>query len=148
MRLAMVAAKFSGAEANEAAIKLARKLGDQRGIREPQIVVMEGSFHGRTLGALRVIGSDKHSAPYAALLPPSCRVPFDDLDAASKAVDADTAAFVVEPIQGEGGVNVPRDGYLQGLREICDAAGAVLIRVGARPSRRQRRWSASGAVAA
>jgi acetylornithine/N-succinyldiaminopimelate aminotransferase len=112
----------SGTEAVEGAIKLAH-----RATGRSRFVSTDGAFHGRTLGALRVIGSDKHSAPYAALLPASCRVPFDDLDAASKAVDADTAAFVVEPIQGEGGVNVPRDGYLQGLREICDAAGALLV---------------------
>jgi acetylornithine/N-succinyldiaminopimelate aminotransferase len=74
-----------------------------------------------------VIGQARHREPYRALLREPTIVPFDDLDAAAKAVDGDTAAFIVEPVQGEGGVNVPRDGYLAGLREICDANGALLI---------------------
>jgi acetylornithine/N-succinyldiaminopimelate aminotransferase len=90
-------------------------------------VTSQISFHGRTLGALGVIGQEKHRAPYAALLRTPTVVPFDDLDAAAKAIDGETAAFIVEPIQGEGGVNVPSDGYLAGLREICNANGALLI---------------------
>ena len=82
---------------------------------------------GRSIGALRIIGRVKHREPYAQLLPEGCVVPFDDLDAARAAVDLDTAAFVVEPVQGEGGVNVPRNGYLAGLREICDATGTLLV---------------------
>ncbi len=112
----------SGTEAMEGALKLAH-----RATGRTKFVSTEGSFHGRTLGALRVIGHAKHRAPYAALLPDPCLVPFDDLAAARQAVDAETAAFVVEPIQGEGGVRVPRDGYLAGLREICDQRGALLI---------------------
>jgi acetylornithine/N-succinyldiaminopimelate aminotransferase len=87
----------------------------------------ENAFHGRTLGALRVIGQAKHREPYRALLPAAAVVPFDDLDAARAVVDDNCAAFIVEPIQGEGGVNVPSDGYLTGLREICHRAGALLI---------------------
>jgi len=112
----------SGAEAMEGALKLAH-----RATGRAKFVSTEGSFHGRTLGALGVIGQAKHRAPYAALLPEGCVVPYDDLEAARAAVDGDTAAFVVEPIQGEGGVRVPRDGYLAGLREICRERGALLI---------------------
>jgi len=112
----------SGTEATEGAIKLAH-----RATGRAKFVSTENSFHGRTLGALRVIGQAKHREPFAALLPEPTVVPFDDLDAAAKAIDAETAAFIVEPIQGEGGVNVPADGYLAGLREICDANGALLI---------------------
>jgi predicted acetylornithine/succinylornithine family transaminase len=112
----------SGTEAMEGAVKLAH-----RATGRAKYVSTQLSFHGRTLGALRLIGQPKHREPYAALLPEPCLVPFDDLDAARQAVDTATAAFVVEPIQGEGGVNVPRPGYLAGLRRICDAAGALLI---------------------
>jgi acetylornithine/N-succinyldiaminopimelate aminotransferase len=112
----------SGTEAMEGAVKLAH-----RATGRAKFVSTESSFHGRTLGALRLIGQEKHRAPYAALLPEPCIVPFDDLEAARSAVDHQTAAFVVEPIQGEGGVNVPRPGYLTGLREICRERGALLI---------------------
>src|SRR5262245_23219458 len=112
----------SGTEAMEGALKLAH-----RATGRARFVSTEGSFHGRTLGALRLIGNPKHRDPYAALLPPPALVPFDDLEAARRAIDASTAAFVVEPIQGEGGVHVPRAGYLRGLRELCDAAGALLV---------------------
>ena len=95
--------------------------------RRSRFVSTQNSFHGRSLGALRLIGTPKHRDPYAALLPEGCVVPFDDLDAARAAVTDEVAAFVVEPVQGEGGVNVPTDGYLAGLREICDAAGALLV---------------------
>jgi len=112
----------SGTEAMEGAIKLAH-----RATGRAKFVSTENSFHGRSLGALRLIGQRKHREPYAALLPEPCVVPYDDLEAARAAVDEQTAAFVVEPIQGEGGVNVPRDGYLAGLREICRARGALLV---------------------
>jgi acetylornithine/N-succinyldiaminopimelate aminotransferase len=112
----------SGTEAMEGAVKLAH-----RATGRTRFVSTSNSFHGRSLGALRLIGQEKHRAPYAALLPESCVGPSDDLAAARAAVDSDTAAFVVEPVQGEGGVNVPHTGYLAGLREICDAAGALLI---------------------
>jgi acetylornithine/N-succinyldiaminopimelate aminotransferase len=112
----------SGTEAMEGAVKLAH-----RATGRVKFVSTENSFHGRSLGALRLIGQEKHRDRYAGLLPEPCLVPFDDLDAARRAVDDATAAFVVEPVQGEGGVNVPGQGYLAGLREICDARGALLI---------------------
>jgi predicted acetylornithine/succinylornithine family transaminase len=112
----------SGTEAVDGALKLAH-----RATGRSKFVSTENSFHGRSIGALRVIGQAKHRNPYEGLLPEACVVPFDDLEAARAAVDAATAAFIVEPIQGEGGVNVPSDGYLNGLREICDARGALLI---------------------
>jgi len=118
----------SGTEAVEGALKLAH-----RATGRTKYVSTHNSFHGRTLGALRVIGQAKHHDPYRALLPERTLVPFGDLAAARSAVtgaggmDGAAAAFIVEPIQGEGGVNVPPDGYLTGLREACDAAGALLI---------------------
>jgi acetylornithine/succinyldiaminopimelate/putrescine aminotransferase len=112
----------SGTEAMEGAIKLVH-----RATGRTKFVSTLNSFHGRTLGPLRLIGQAKHRDRYAALLPAPCFVPFDDLDAARRAIDADTAAFVVEPIQGEGGVNVASPGYLAGLREACDAHGALLV---------------------
>jgi acetylornithine/N-succinyldiaminopimelate aminotransferase len=118
----------SGTEAVEGALKLAHRVTGRT-----QYVSTHNSFHGRTLGALRVIGQAKHHDPYRALLPERTLVPFGDLEAARTAVtgargiDGPPAAFVVEPIQGEGGVNLPPEGYLTGLRELCDAAGALLI---------------------
>jgi acetylornithine/N-succinyldiaminopimelate aminotransferase len=118
----------SGTEAVEGALKLAH-----RATGRTKYVSTHNSFHGRTLGALRVIGQAKHHDPYRALLPERTLVPFGDLEAARAAVtgaagiDGPAAAFIVEPIQGEGGVNIPPDGYLTGLREVCDAAGALLI---------------------
>jgi predicted acetylornithine/succinylornithine family transaminase len=112
----------SGAEANEGALKLAaRKTGRSR------FVATSGSFHGRTLGALGVIGQDKYRAPWKALVREATFVPFGDAAAARAALDSSVAAMIVEPIQGEGGVNVPPDGYLAELRRACDASGALLI---------------------
>ena len=112
----------SGTEAIDGAVKLAH-----RATGRAKFVSTENSFHGRSLGALRLIGQAKHRHPYAALLPDGCLVPFDDLAAARAAVDDQTAAFVIEPVQGEGGVNVPAGDYLAGLSEICRAQGALLI---------------------
>jgi len=112
----------SGTEAIEGALKLAH-----RATGRPNFVSTQNSFHGRTLGALRVIGQAKHRQPYEQLMLPGKLVPYDDLAAMREAVTDDIAAVIVEPIQGEGGVNVPSDGYLTGLREICDATGALLI---------------------
>jgi predicted acetylornithine/succinylornithine family transaminase len=112
----------SGTEAIEGALKLAH-----RATGRPKFVTTEGSFHGRTLGALRVIGQAKHREPYAALLPDPAVVAYGDSDAAGAAIDEETAAFIVEPIQGEGGVRVPPPGYLREVREICREKGALLI---------------------
>ena len=112
----------SGAEAMEGALKLAH-----RATGRSEYVSTADSFHGRTLGALRVIGQAKHRDAYAALLRDSSVVPFGDLDAARAAIDESVAAFVVEPVQGEGGVNVAPPGYLAGLREACDQHGVLLI---------------------
>lgn len=119
----------SGAEANEAAIKLARLHANQRGIAEPAIMVMEGAFHGRTMATLTATGSRKARAGFEPLLPGFTRVPFGDLEAARRAA-ANTPgliAIMVEPIQGEGGIVVPPPGYLPGLRELCDERGLLLI---------------------
>ena len=107
----------SGTEATDGALKLAH-----RATGRAKFVSTEGSFHGRTLGALGVIGQAKHREPYAALLPEPIVVPYGDCDAADAAIDEETAAVIVEPIQGEGGVRVPPPGYLREVREICQGA--------------------------
>jgi acetylornithine/N-succinyldiaminopimelate aminotransferase len=112
----------SGSEAMEGAIKLAHRATGRR-----KFVSTENAFHGRTLGALGLIGQAKHRDPYRALLPEPVIVPFGDAAAAARAVDSETAAFVVEPVQGEGGVNVPPEGYLRALREVCRERGALLV---------------------
>ena len=112
----------SGTEAVEGALKLAH-----RATGRAKFVSTEGSFHGRTLGALRVIGQAKHREPYAALLPAPAIVPYGDRAAAEAAIDEETAAFIVEPVQGEGGVRVPPEGYLPEVRRICRERGALLI---------------------
>ncbi|MFQ5441379.1 MAG: acetylornithine transaminase [Thermodesulfobacteriota bacterium] len=117
----------SGAEANEAAIKLARKYFSDR--REPRfkIVSMEKSFHGRTFAALAATGQEKVRKGYEPVLEKFTYIPFNDLGAVKEAVDEATAAVMVEPIQGEGGVNVPEEGYLKRLKEVCEERGALLI---------------------
>jgi acetylornithine aminotransferase/acetylornithine/N-succinyldiaminopimelate aminotransferase len=118
----------SGAEANEAAIKLARKYASETlATDRVEIVTMRGAFHGRTMGALSATPNEKYQHGFGPLLPGFKYVPFGDLRAAERAVDNRTAAILVEPIQGEGGVNVAPDGYLAGLRRICDASGALLV---------------------
>jgi acetylornithine/N-succinyldiaminopimelate aminotransferase len=113
----------SGTEAVDAALKLAH-----RATGRTEFVATHGSFHGRSIGALGVIGQARHRAPYAAMLPAYGHlVPYDDLDAAAAAIGDGTAAVIVEPVQGEGGVNVPQAGYLRGLRRLCDAHGALLV---------------------
>jgi acetylornithine aminotransferase len=112
----------SGAEANEAAIKIARLFGHSKGIDNPAIIVMDHSFHGRTLATLTATGNRKVQAGFEPLVQGFIRVPYNDLDAISKvaANSQDIAAILVEPIQGEGGINIPDDGYLDGIRAICD----------------------------
>lgn len=120
----------SGAEANEAAIKLARLNGRgtaANGGDRYKIITMHNSFHGRTMGALSATAQPKYHAGVGPMLPGFNYVPFGDLAAASQAVDAETVAVMVEPIQGEGGVNLPPAGYLEGLRELCDRYKLLLI---------------------
>ena len=112
----------SGAEAVEGALKLARAATGR-----PTFVTTGGAFHGKTFGALSVSGRDAFRTPFAPLLSDVRSVAFGDAAALRAAVDAGVAAVIVEPIQGEGGVNVPPDGYLREVRAICDDGGAVMI---------------------
>ncbi len=115
----------SGAEANEAAIKLARLYGRKQ--RRYKIVTMEGGFHGRTFGALTATAQPKYHAGVEPMVPGFVYVPYNDVDAAAFAVDDETAAVLVEPVQGEGGINIPSPDYLAGLRNVCDVNGALLM---------------------
>ncbi|WP_323844948.1 aspartate aminotransferase family protein [Microbulbifer magnicolonia] len=119
----------SGAEANEAAIKLARRLGNERGYAVPRIVVMEGAFHGRTLATLTATGNPKVQQGFAPLPEGFLRVPFDDVAAIEKlaASHDDIVAILVEPVQGEGGIRVPAPDYLNQLRELCDRHDWLLM---------------------
>jgi acetylornithine aminotransferase len=111
----------SGAEANEAALKISRRTGRSR------IVAAQGSFHGRTMGALSMTGQPSKREPFAPLLKGVTHVPYGDLSAMSRAVSKKTAMVIIEPIMGEAGVITPDDGYLSGLRDICDRVGALLV---------------------
>jgi len=112
----------SGCEANEAAIKIARKYGHERGVQEPAIVVMENSFHGRTLATLSATGNRKVQAGFEPLVSGFVRAPYNDLAAVQRIaeINRNVVAVLVEPIQGEGGINVASLDYLRGLRELCD----------------------------
>jgi acetylornithine aminotransferase len=119
----------SGAEANEAAIKLARLYGHQRDVLTPGIIVTEGSFHGRTLATLSATGNRKIQAGFEPLVQGFYRVPYNDLAAVHQVGERnkDIVAVLVEPITGEGGINIPDAGYLKGLRKICDERGWLLM---------------------
>ena len=119
----------SGAEANEAAIKLARLHAHRRGIENPAILVAENSFHGRTLATLTATGNRKVQAGFEPLVQGFVRVPYNDVDAVETAAAnrKNIVAILVEPIQGEGGINIPADDYLARLRAICDREGWLLI---------------------
>ena len=119
----------SGAEANEAAIKLARLYGHRKEITAPAIVVMEKSFHGRTMATLSATGSRKVQAGFEPLLGGFVRVPYNDIAAVEEVVrlDSNIVAVLVEPVQGEGGVNVPAVEYLRDLRALCDKHGLLLM---------------------
>jgi acetylornithine aminotransferase len=119
----------SGCEANEAAIKLARLYGHKKNVEAPAIVVMERAFHGRTIATLSATGSRKVQAGFEPLVAGFVRVPFDDLEAVRRVAEANRSvvAILVELLQGEGGVNVCHDGYLKGLREICEAHEWLLM---------------------
>ncbi len=112
----------SGAEANEAAIKLARKYGHGQGIDNPAIIVMERSFHGRTLATLSATGNAKIQQGFAPLVEGFIRVPYNDIDAIEQALlqHSNVVAVLLEPIQGEGGVNIPAADYLNQVRSVCD----------------------------
>ena len=119
----------SGAEANEAAIKLARLHGHSKGIAAPNVVVMDNSFHGRTMATLTATGSRKVQAGFEPLLGGFVRVPFNDAEAVRRIAENDSAvvAVMVEPILGEGGIDIPEPGYLPALRALCDESGWLLI---------------------
>jgi acetylornithine/N-succinyldiaminopimelate aminotransferase len=112
----------SGAESNEAAIKIARLFGHSKNIDNPAIIVMENSFHGRTLATLTATGNRKVQAGFEPLVQGFIRVPYNDLDAIRTvaANSQSVAAILLEPIQGEGGINIPDTTYLDGIRAICD----------------------------
>jgi len=117
----------SGAEANEAAIKIARKFGQDRGIATPQVITANGSFHGRTMATLTATGNDKVKHGFEPLLPGFSHAPYNDIQAIEKASTDSTVAVMIEPIQGEGGVHVPSDTYMSELRSLCDRKGWLLI---------------------
>ena len=118
----------SGAEANETAIKLCRKWAKEHGSSDRgDIISMRGGFHGRTLATVTATAQDKYHHGFEPLPAGFKYVAFNDLTALERAIDSRTAGVLVEPIQGEGGVNIPDDGYLPGLRKLCDEAGIALI---------------------
>ena len=119
----------SGAEANEAAIKIARLYGKNRNIKTPTVIVMDNAFHGRTIATLSASGSRKVQAGFEPLVAGFVRAPFNDLDALKKIAEnnPNICAVLVEPIQGEGGIVVPADNYLSNLREICSQNDWLLM---------------------
>ncbi len=121
----------SGCEANEAAIKLARLYGHNKGIDAPEIIVMDKSFHGRTLATLSATGNRKVQAGFDPLVGGFIRVPYDDIEAVKQVAlhHPNVVAVLVEPVQGEGGINIPKDAgaYLETLRTICDAHDWLLM---------------------
>jgi len=119
----------SGAEANEAAIKLARLYGDKKGVESPAIIVMEQSFHGRTLATLSASGNRKIQAGFEPLVSGFVRAPFNDIEAIRTIAqnNRQVVAVLMEPVQGEGGLHTIDDNYLAALRQICDAQGWLLM---------------------
>ena len=141
----------SGAEANEAAIKIARLFGHSKGITCPAIIVMENSFHGRTLATLTATGNRRIQAGFEPLVRGFLRVPYDDIEAIRTLAGnkSDAVAVLVEPIQGEGGINIPGENYLSELRAICDEQGWLMmldeIQTGMGRSGEWFAWQHSGA---
>lgn len=121
----------SGCEANEASIKLARLYGHNKGIENPEIIVMDKSFHGRTMATLSATGNRKVQAGFEPLVSGFIRVPYDDIEAVKQIAsrNANVVAVLVEPVQGEGGINIPKDahGYLEALRQICNEHDWLLM---------------------
>jgi len=117
----------SGAEANEAAIKLARRYGRKTGKDRYEIITMENSFHGRTMATITATGQDKVKKGFEPLVPGFKYVPFNDVDALERSIDDRTCAVMLEPIQAEGGVRVPDEDYLKEVRRLCDKHGILMI---------------------
>ena len=117
----------SGAEVNEGAIKLAVKYFKEQNKDKHKIIYMKNSFHGRTIGTLAATGKYKYQKDYLPLLPKFKQAVFNDLNSVKEAVDDQVAAIIVEPIQGEGGINIASEEFLKGLRELCDKEGILLI---------------------
>ena len=119
----------SGAEANEAAIKIARLYGNKKGIKQPTIIVTENSFHGRTLATLSATGNRKVQAGFEPLVSGFSRAPYNDLEAirAIAKRDKNIVGVMVEPLQGESGINIPDENYLPTIRKICDEHGWLMI---------------------
>lgn len=119
----------SGAEANEAAIKIARLYGQQQNINNPATIVMEQSFHGRTMGTLSATGNPKVQEGFTPLLEGFVRVPFNDIEAVKAALSQynNIVAILVEPVQGEGGVNIPATDYLNKIRGLCDEHDILMM---------------------
>lgn len=119
----------SGAEANEAAIKIARKYGHDKGIEKPVIIVADGSFHGRTMATLTATGNPKVHEGFAPLVPGFVRVPYNDIDALRMAINhwPEAVAVMLEPVQGEGGIRVPDDNYLPAVRQLCDQRKLLMM---------------------
>jgi len=119
----------SGAEANEAALKLARLYGHRKGIDTPQVIVTEGSFHGRTMATLTATGNRKIQAGFEPLVPGFLRAPYNDTEALRNiaANSPDVVAILVEPITGEGGIRIPDDDYLTTIRALCDEHGWLMM---------------------
>ena len=119
----------SGAEANEAALKLARLHGHRKQVAKPQILVMENGFHGRTLATLSATGNPANQHGFEPLMPGFVRVPYDDIEAVRRAAEQspDIVAVLIEPVQGEGGIRVASAEYLRGLRVLCDQHDWLLM---------------------
>ena len=119
----------SGAEANEAAIKIARLYGHKKNIDEPAIIVTERSFHGRTMATLSATGNDKVQAGFEPLVQGFVRVPYNDMQAMQAAIknNQNIAAVILEPIQGEGGIVIPDPGYLAAVRKLCDQYSLLMM---------------------
>ena len=117
----------SGAEANEVAIKIARLFGHQQGIDHPVVITATGSFHGRTMATLSATGNSKVQQGFEPLVEKFVHVPYNDMEVLSRLTDANIVAVMLEPIQGEGGVVIPDEGYLKTVRDICDQNNWLLI---------------------
>lgn len=116
-----------GAEANEAAIKIARRYWVQKGVSKPHIITADHSFHGRTMATITATGQPKYHQGFEPMVPGFSYVPFNDIKAMEAAITPETGAIMIEPIQGEGGIRMPEEGYLQAVRKLCDARGLLLI---------------------